>query len=97
MDSPFGTALKGRRESLRLKQHHVAAQIGVDVSTISMWETGEMRPHLTRAAKVAAFMDMPVHELMDLLIESAEHRRRAKKAEKDQRRSGRGRGKKRAA
>lgn len=101
MGSPFGDALKHRRESLDLKMHHVAAELRVDVSTVSMWEAGTMGPSLSRADEVARFMDIPLHRLMEMLAETARYRAAEaakKRAAKIAAAHGKkGRGKKRAA
>lgn len=67
MGSPFGVAFRERRLSLDIKMHEAATALGVDISTISMWETGATGPKLERVADVAQFMDVPVHELLRIL------------------------------
>ena len=44
MDSQrIGALIKGRRESLGLSQRRLAAMMGVSNSTISRWESGDIR------------------------------------------------------
>lgn len=69
MDSPLGSALRRRRDKLKLKQHHVAEIMGVDVSTISFWEKGRFGPADDKLDKVASFLGWSIERLLSTLHE----------------------------
>ncbi len=82
MGSPFGIAFRERRLALDIKMHEAAETLGVDVSTISMWETGATGPKLERVADVAGFLDIPVSDLLRILATRAGDLAKAREKEK---------------
>ncbi len=43
-NSVFGAKLKGFREELGLKQRELAEMVGVEIPTVSCWESGKFMP-----------------------------------------------------
>jgi putative transcriptional regulator len=55
--------LKEWRESRSMTQSELAELLKVGPSTVSMWETGDRSPSLTRAKKVATFFKTTVESI----------------------------------
>jgi transcriptional regulator with XRE-family HTH domain len=62
----WGRNLRTHRHRGRLTLKEVAEAIGVDVSSVSRWESGEREPRRFRRSALAEFYGVPVNELFPL-------------------------------
>lgn len=62
----LGEKLKEERMRLRLTQVQLARRLGVDASTISLYETGGTTPPSDVLVKLAAIFDVSLDYLMNL-------------------------------
>ena len=63
---PEGTLIvdiRTRRQRLGLRQHDVAAELGIDPSRLAKWERGLEMPPASNLASLARVLDMPLSEL----------------------------------
>lgn len=60
----FEKNLKRLRSQRNLKQEDLAEQLSVTRQTVSGWETGRRQPDLDTLKKLAAALDVDVHELI---------------------------------
>jgi transcriptional regulator with XRE-family HTH domain len=51
--SIWGERIKALRKKANLRQYHLAGKIGIDASTVSRWESGEIRPSIEELIKIA--------------------------------------------
>ena len=56
--------IKGIRESKNLTQYDLAALIGVNRSSVAMWETGEAMPRADKLVKLAEILGCTVDDLL---------------------------------
>lgn len=56
--------LKACRERKGYTQESFAKKIGVDRSTVSKWESGEMLPRTDRLKKLSKLLDVTIDELL---------------------------------
>lgn len=59
----WGKRMRERRELLNMSQTDLAGEVGVDQSTVSKWERGEVAPshhHIPRIAKALHYPDPSV-------------------------------------
>lgn len=54
----FGEQLKEWREAAGLSQGGIADALGIKQQTVSAWESGRARPHVTKAAKLDAVLGL---------------------------------------
>lgn len=55
--------IKRRREALGLSQRDIATPLGVDVSTVTKWETGAAAPRAGLLPALAALLSCTIDEL----------------------------------
>lgn len=55
---------KAARESRGLSQQDLAQALGVDQSTVCLWETGKTKPRAKLLPKVARLLDCTIDELL---------------------------------
>jgi transcriptional regulator with XRE-family HTH domain len=60
----FGRRLKAARKKAGLTQARLAELTGLDPVTISQIETGQREPGITRAARLAAALNVTLDELV---------------------------------
>ena len=65
-------SFKKEREKSGLSQQAVAAKIGVDQSTVCLWETGKTRPRAKILPQIAALFGCTVDDLLSPESESRE-------------------------
>lgn len=61
----IGQKLRNARKAKGLIQVNVAVALSVTQGAVRQWETGATTPSARKLAKVAAFLDIPVAELLD--------------------------------
>ncbi|MFI1418958.1 helix-turn-helix domain-containing protein [Streptomyces sp. NPDC020731] len=59
-----GQKLRRFREQLGLSQRAVADELGTTHVVIGRWERGYFKPNVTSLAKIAAFMDCTIDDLI---------------------------------
>lgn len=57
-------SFKTARERSGLTQRDLAAALGIDQSTVSLWEVGKTRPRAKLLPKLAVLLDCTVDELL---------------------------------
>lgn len=57
-------SFKTARERSGLTQRDLAAALGIDQSTVSLWEVGKTRPRAKLLPKLAALLNCTVDELL---------------------------------
>src|SRR6266446_9931724 len=62
--SELGGAVRRRREQQGLSLRNVAEQTGVSASTLSRIENGTGKPDADNIARLAAWLDMPIEQVM---------------------------------
>lgn len=63
--------LKELREKNNLLQKELAKKIGVKVTTLSMWETGNSKPKLVMLPKLAKVFNVSIDEIVKCFNKSA--------------------------
>lgn len=53
------------RQSCQITQQSLAIKLGVGRSTISMWETGQCKPDILTAKKLAEALGVSVEEIVN--------------------------------
>jgi transcriptional regulator with XRE-family HTH domain len=61
--APLAKLLRSAREAAGLSQGDVAEQLGVSQGAVSMWETGQSRPALSRIRRIAEVLGVDDVEL----------------------------------
>lgn len=56
--------IKEKRERLNLTQHDLAVELGIDQSTVCLWETGKTRPRAKLLPKIAMILSCTVDDLL---------------------------------
>lgn len=65
MKAAMKMKIRAFREQAGLMQIQLADKLGVDVSTVCKWESGENRPSTDRLLQLAEFFHCPVDDLFD--------------------------------
>jgi DNA-binding XRE family transcriptional regulator len=58
------------RLNLALSQEQLAKELGVDITTISGWETGKKKPNLENVRKIAQFFNLSIPEVWKIIEET---------------------------
>jgi transcriptional regulator with XRE-family HTH domain len=61
----IGHKLKAARESKRYSQEYVAVQCGIEQSSYSRIESGNIKPKITHLRTIAKILNLNFHELID--------------------------------
>lgn len=56
--------LREARQKVFPKQKDFACAIGVQNTTVSMWESGKSKPDILMANKIAQYLNIPVEEVV---------------------------------
>ena len=56
--------IKEKREQKGLTQHDMAEELGVDQSTVCLWEIGKTRPRAKLLPKIAKLLSCTIDELL---------------------------------
>lgn len=65
----FGSNIKALRKRRDMAQHELAAEIGVSQPTIALIETGDRKPSIEVAAKLAAFFGVTIDDLYNGIVQ----------------------------
>lgn len=65
MKAAMKMKIRAFREQAGLMQNQLADKLGVDVSTVCKWESGENRPTVNTLLRLAEFFNCPVDDLFD--------------------------------
>lgn len=64
MKKTRGEKIKKRLIAQKMTQTSLAKLVGVNISQVSRWISGEQRVPVTRVAKIAKLLNMPVEDLL---------------------------------
>lgn len=56
--------IKAARKAKCYTQSEVASAVGVNVSSVSMWETGKALPRVDKLIKLAALLECSIEQLL---------------------------------
>ena len=56
----FGERLRNAREASKMTQEEMAGHLGVRVSTVKDWESGEVDPRANRLQMIASLLNVPL-------------------------------------
>ncbi|PWK67193.1 helix-turn-helix protein [Streptomyces sp. CG 926] len=59
----IGTALRKLRTEREMSQTELGAEIQMSATTVSRWESDQMRPNVESLLKLAAFFGVPLEQL----------------------------------
>ncbi|MFF4771883.1 multiprotein-bridging factor 1 family protein [Microtetraspora fusca] len=68
----FGHILRKARAAKGLQQHDVARHVGTSQSTVSQWERGLKIPQGSQAQKLAHVLAIPMGDLYNAVLQSAD-------------------------
>jgi transcriptional regulator with XRE-family HTH domain len=57
-------AIKDKREQMNISQQHLADALGIDQSTVCLWETGKTMPRAKLLPKIAKILNCTVDDLL---------------------------------
>ena len=57
-------AIKDKREQMNISQQALADALGIDQSTVCLWETGKTMPRAKLLPKIARILNCTVDELL---------------------------------
>ena len=67
----IGEIIKKNRESLNKTQEQLAQEVGVNASTISLYETGARKPEIDRVKRLAQALKINETELLGIIVPKA--------------------------
>lgn len=65
MPNFFNSNLKYLRKAKGMSQQEIADKIGIDRSSISRWENGDMGATIDKAIDIAKLFDIPIPEFLE--------------------------------
>lgn len=68
-------AVNKLRESAKLTQEEMAEKVGVNRTTVSMWETGKAYPRPDKLLKLEKLLGVPAGDIIRAISEAAEERK----------------------